>query len=149
MPEERWAWVSTAFESYQQKETGAIRNFIAQGHTTVQKAKQKRDELLDTTDRIVSTGQVHLSMTLDRGWAEAWRLTDTYPGPAVGAATAAFIGVAGWAPRRTLLFSCAAAYALRRSIATQHGEQLANASGKASDFCRWALSRLLFVCHCE
>ena len=137
--EPRWAWVGEAAERYKQKETGAIRGLISQGHGTVQRFREQREEAIATADRISSTASAHLQMSLDRAWEAAWRVTDAYPMPVVGAATLAFVGVVGWAPRRTFLFGAGAAFALRRSIAMQHGEQLAEASGTLSQLCRNAM----------
>ena len=135
--EPRWAWVGEAVERYKQKETGAIRGLISQGHSTVQRARDQRDEAIATADRISSTASAHFQMSVDRAWDGIWATTDAQPVPVIGAATLAFVGLVGWAPRRTFLFSLAAAFALRRSIALQHGQQLAEASGSLSQLCRY------------
>ncbi|KAL3926817.1 MAG: hypothetical protein SGPRY_003121, partial [Prymnesium sp.] len=135
-----WAWLREAWERCEQKERSAIRRVIHSSRSSLDHLRATRDQALASAERLSTTASAHLSMTTERAWSALWDTTAEYPLPTLAGATLLFAGVVGWAPKRTFLFALAAGYAMRRSIATQHGEQLADLSCSLSETCRCACS---------
>ncbi|KAL1515375.1 hypothetical protein AB1Y20_002004 [Prymnesium parvum] len=137
----RWAWVRQAVQRYQQKETEMIRHGISSVRATGQQLQQQLTDARAFASHLSSTACAHCSAAVDRAWETTWITTAENPLPAVAGATALFSGLVGWAPRRILLFSLGASFAMRKHFAAQYGERLAEASEALSGVCKnWAES---------
>ena len=135
--EERWGWVGQAWAEYREKETTGIRSMITSGHEAVQRVQTGLEEVSATVDRVTSTAEAHMIMSLDKFWANARKATFDYPLAVVGASTGLFgaaLGAAngsmlGRAPKRCAAIGLLVGATLRGPILEKHGSQMAAASG--------------------
>jgi hypothetical protein len=144
MSEGPWAWVGDAWRQYRTNETSAIRSLINYGHDAAQRTRSGLEEASATRDRVISTAESHMMMTLDNFWAQARRNTMDYPLSVAGSFTALFCAalgasngsLLGRAPKRSAFVGLLTVISLRGPITEQHGDHMAATSSWMSELFR-------------